>query len=68
MICGAFDQYNWHLNHVTRIIGGRTEGPVGALSLMILDDDPLFLADTHVHRFPSPKEVANIAEAAGQHV
>jgi malate dehydrogenase (oxaloacetate-decarboxylating)(NADP+) len=68
MICGTFGQYNWHLNHVTQILGGSTERAVGALSLMILDDGPLFLADTHVHRFPSPHEVAEIAKSAAQHI
>lgn len=68
MVCGAFGQYNWHLNHVTQILGSCTDRPVGALSLMILDEGPLFLADTHVHRFPSPIEVAEIAKAASQHI
>jgi malate dehydrogenase (oxaloacetate-decarboxylating)(NADP+) len=35
---------------------------------MILDDGPLFLADTHVHRHPSPREISEIAIAAARHV
>ncbi|MCC7254102.1 NADP-dependent malic enzyme [Hyphomicrobium sp.] len=68
MICGTFGQYGWHLNHVTQILAASGATPIGALSLMILDDGPLFLADTHVHRFPSPREIAGITIAAARHV
>jgi malate dehydrogenase (oxaloacetate-decarboxylating)(NADP+) len=68
MICGTFGQYNWHLNHVSQILSGPKLAPIGALSLMILDDGPLFLADTHVHRHPSSREIAEIAGAAARHV
>lgn len=68
MICGTFGQYNWHLNYVSQILADDLNAPVGALSLMILDDGPLFLADTHVHQSPSGAEVANIAKSAARHV
>ena len=68
MICGTFGQYHWHLNHVQQIFAASGLVPTGALSLMILEDGPLFLADTHVHRFPSPQELAGIVTAAARHV
>lgn len=68
MICGTFGQYSWHLNYVRQILAASGATPVGALSLMILDDGPLFLADTHVHGFPSPQEIAGITVAAARHV
>ena len=68
MICGTFGQYNWHLNHVTQIAACSGSTPIGALSLMILDNGPLFLADTHVHSFPSAREIAGITIAAARHV
>ena len=49
MICGTFGQYLWHLNYVTQVLGDKKLHPVGALSLMILEDGPLFVADTQVH-------------------
>jgi len=68
LVCGTFGEYNWHLNYVSQILAGDGNLPVGALSLLILDDGPLFLADTHVHKFPSAEEVAQIARAAARHV
>jgi malate dehydrogenase (oxaloacetate-decarboxylating)(NADP+) len=68
LICGTFGQYDWHLHHGNQILASKTRRPVGALSLIILEDGPLFLADTHVHRSPSPSELAEIAVAAARHV
>ncbi|MCU0909304.1 MAG: NADP-dependent malic enzyme [Rhodobacteraceae bacterium] len=68
LICGTFGQYLWHLNYVTQILGRGGLRPVGALSLMILDDGPLFIADTQVHPDPTPEEVAVAAMGAARHV
>ena len=70
MICGTFGQYLWHLNYVSQILGGGAEAlhPVGALSLMILEDGPLFVADTHVHAEPSADQIAETVIAAARHV
>jgi malate dehydrogenase (oxaloacetate-decarboxylating)(NADP+) len=53
MICGTFGQYLWHLNYVTQVLAGGGLRPVGALSLMIIEDGPLFIADTQVHPDPA---------------
>jgi malate dehydrogenase (oxaloacetate-decarboxylating)(NADP+) len=42
--------------------------PVGALSLMILEDGPLFIADTHVHAQPTPEQIAETVIATARHV
>ncbi len=70
LICGTFGQYLWHLNYVTQILGGGEEKlhPVGALSLMILEDGPLFIADTHVHYAPSSEQIAETIISAARHV
>ena len=39
-----------------------------ALSLMILEDGPLFIADTHVWSRPSPEQLAEVAVGAARHV
>ncbi|MDX1782387.1 MAG: phosphate acyltransferase, partial [Thalassovita sp.] len=67
-ICGTFGEYRWHLNYVTQILGDDTLSPHGALSLMILEDGPLFIADTQVHEEPSPENIARITEGAARHV
>ena len=68
LICGTFGEFRWHLNYISQILGRRGLHPVGALSLMILEDGPLFIADTHVHSTPTPEEIAEIATGAARHV
>jgi len=68
MICGTFGQYLWHLNYVQQIIGGADLHPIGALSLMILENGPLFIADTHVNPEPSARQIADSVIAAARHV
>ncbi len=68
MICGTFGQYLWHLNYVTQILATEELHPIGALSLMILEDGPLFIADTHVHPEPTPAQIAETAIGAARHV
>ena len=68
MICGTFGQYLWHLNYVTQVLGRRDLHPIGALSLMILEDGPLFIADTQVHPVPTPEQVAETVIAAARHI
>ncbi|MFK7876152.1 MAG: NADP-dependent malic enzyme [Paracoccaceae bacterium] len=68
LICGTFGEFRWHLNYVTQVLGRDGLHPVGALSMMILEDGPLFIADTHVHTTPTPREMMEIAQGAARHV
>ncbi len=68
MICGTFGEYRWHLNYVQQILSDGDLRPHGALSLMILEDGPLFIADTHVRQLPSPEELAESTIGAARHV
>jgi malate dehydrogenase (oxaloacetate-decarboxylating)(NADP+) len=68
LICGTFGQYLWHLNYVTQVLGSNELAPVGALSLLILEDGPLFIADTHVHPEPTPAQIADTVIAAARHI
>jgi malate dehydrogenase (oxaloacetate-decarboxylating)(NADP+) len=67
MICGTFGQYLWHLNYVRQILAREGRRPVGALSLMILEDGPLFIADTQVNPEPTPEQIAETAIGAARH-
>ena len=67
MICGAFGQYLWHLNYVRQVLARGGNHPQGALSLMILEDGPLFVADTQVNPVPSPEQIAASAVGAVRH-
>ncbi len=68
MICGMFGQYLWHLRYVTEVLATGGLHPVGALSLLILEDGPLFVADTHVHPEPTPEQIAEAVIGAARHV
>ena len=68
MICGTFGQYLWHLNYVEQVLGSDDLKPAGALSLMILEDGPLSIADTHIHAMPTPDQVAQTVISAARHV
>lgn len=68
LICGTFGQYLWHLNYVRQILGRDGLHPVGALSLMILEDGPLFITDTHVHPEPTAAEITASVLGAARHV
>ncbi|MEM5475305.1 NADP-dependent malic enzyme [Pacificibacter sp. AS14] len=68
LICGTFGQYLWHLNYLTQILGTKELHPIGALSLMILEDGPLFIADTHVHPEPTPQQIAETVIATARHI
>ena len=68
MICGTFGQYLWHLGYVRQVLARGGLQPVGALSMMILEDGPLFIADTHVHPEPTPQQIMQTVLGAARHV
>ena len=68
MICGTFGEFRWHLNYVDQILGHDDLSPQGALTLMILEDGPLFIADTHVFELPTSEQLAQITSGAARHV
>lgn len=68
LICGTFGEFRWHLNYVEQVLGRDGRRPHGALSLMILEDGPLFIADTQVHLHPTPEQIAEIVIGAARHV
>jgi len=67
LICGAQGQYLWHLGYVNKVLGRGGHAPQGALSLMILEDGPMFIADTQVNPVPSPDQIAAAAIGAARH-
>jgi malate dehydrogenase (oxaloacetate-decarboxylating)(NADP+) len=68
MICGTFGQFLWHLRYVSEVLGHGGLHPIGALSLIILEDGPLFIADTHVHAEPTPDQIVESVIGAARHV
>ncbi|KAJ03012.1 NADP-dependent malic enzyme [Sulfitobacter mediterraneus] len=68
LVCGTFGEFRWHMNYVEQVLGRDGLRPHGALSMMILEDGPLFIADTQVHLHPTPEQIAEIARGAARHV
>ncbi|MEP3637310.1 MAG: NADP-dependent malic enzyme [Paracoccaceae bacterium] len=68
LICGTFGEFSWHQRYINEVLGSAEHHPVGALSLIILEDGPLFVADTSVHLTPTPEQIAEIALGASRHV
>ncbi|MCL4139715.1 UNVERIFIED_CONTAM: hypothetical protein GTU68_065720 [Idotea baltica] len=68
LICGTFGETRWHLNYIDQVLGRDGRSAHGSLSLMILEDGPLFIADTQVHQHPTPEQLAEIAIGAARHV
>ena len=67
MICGTFGQYLWHLGYVRQILARDGLHPRAALSLMILEDGPLFIADTQINAVPTPEQIAETVIGAVRH-
>ncbi|MBO9454167.1 NADP-dependent malic enzyme [Paracoccus sp. R12_1] len=68
LICGTFGQYNWHLQYISQVLARGGLHPVGALSMIILEDGPLFIADTQCHNDPTPEEIMETVLGAARHV
>ncbi|RYH02276.1 NADP-dependent malic enzyme [Salipiger sp. IMCC34102] len=68
MICGTFGQFLWHKNYIEQVLGSGGLHPVAALSLMILENDSLFIADTQVHEEPTPAQIAETVTSAARHI
>ena len=67
MICGTFGQFGWHLNYISQVLARDGLTAHGALSLMIQEDGPLFIADTHVNAIPTPEQIATTICGAARH-
>ena len=68
LICGTFGEYRWHLKYVEQVLGAPDCIPHGALSMMILEDGPLFIADTHINTEPTPEQITLSVLGAARHV
>lgn len=68
LICGTFGQFSWHLQYIRQILARDGLQPVGALSMIIMEEGPLFVADTQCHNDPTPQQVAETVIGAARHV
>jgi malate dehydrogenase (oxaloacetate-decarboxylating)(NADP+) len=70
MICGTFGEYKWHLRYINDVLGSEDNlrTPLGALSLMLIESGPLFIADTQVFHDPTPVQVARNVVGMARHM
>jgi malate dehydrogenase (oxaloacetate-decarboxylating)(NADP+) len=69
LICGPIGRFQRHLHHIDQIIGKATGvKDYGTLSALILQQGPIFLADTYVTYDPSPEQLANLTMMAAEEV
>ncbi len=69
MICGSYGEYKWHLKYVEDIFGTCDDvEEASALSLLVLDSGPIFLADTYISENPTAKSIADLTARAAKKV
>ncbi len=69
MLCGANGIYNWHLRHVSDVIGLRPGArKASALSVLIMPTGTVFLCDTYVSPDPGVEEIVEMTMMAADHV
>jgi malate dehydrogenase (oxaloacetate-decarboxylating)(NADP+) len=69
MLCGVEGRFTSRLRYIKDIIGLKPGAEdFAALSLVITNKGPFFLADTHVRWNPTAAEIADMAIMANEHV
>ncbi|WP_426217724.1 NADP-dependent malic enzyme [Methylobacterium sp. NFXW15] len=69
LICGLEGRFETRLRIIRDVIGLQPGiKQLAAMSLIITNEGPYFLADTHVRPDPSSEEIAEIAQACANHV
>ncbi len=69
MICGTYGEYKWHLKYVEDILGICDDiQETSALSLLVLDSGPIFLADTYISEDPTAEDIVDLTIRVAQKV
>jgi malate dehydrogenase (oxaloacetate-decarboxylating)(NADP+) len=69
MICGTYGEYQWHARYLVDILGLQdgAQRPK-ALSLLVLDEGPLFMCDAFVEEDPDADDIAQLTQWAARKV
>ena len=69
MVCGTIGQYQRHFRHVMSVIGLKPGvRAAAALSVIVLQDRPLFVCDTYVSYDPGPSQIAEMTIMAAEQI
>jgi len=64
LICGKVGRFDFHLREIMQLLGPEKKDQlVSSSAVLLLDDGPLFLADTTMNIDPSAEQLATITEA-----
>ncbi|KCV21407.1 phosphate acetyl/butyryl transferase [Bordetella pertussis H934] len=66
LLCGVASKYDNQLKYVEEVIGRKPGQTYGALNVLMLPNQTLFVTDTHVNENPSADEIANITIQAAE--
>jgi len=62
LICGKVGRFDFHLREIMHLLGGKSSRTVTSTAILLMDDGPLFLADTALNVDPDAEALATIAE------
>ncbi|AGF49143.1 NADP-dependent malic enzyme [Candidatus Kinetoplastidibacterium galati] len=60
LLCGVTSKYDNQLKYISDVIGKKENQTFAALNVLMLPEQTLFIADTHVNENPTAQEIANI--------
>jgi malate dehydrogenase (oxaloacetate-decarboxylating)(NADP+) len=69
MICGTVGRFDRHLRHIIDIIGPQSaDQRISSMSVLILPQGPLFIADTHIGINPAAEQIVNTTLACVERI
>jgi malate dehydrogenase (oxaloacetate-decarboxylating)(NADP+) len=69
MICGTVGRFDVHLRHIIDIIGpASAERRISSMSVLILPQGPLFIADAHIGIQPTAEQIVNTTLACAARI
>jgi malate dehydrogenase (oxaloacetate-decarboxylating)(NADP+) len=69
MICGTVGRFDRHLRHIIEIIGAESaDRRISSMSVLILPQGPLFIADAHIGIEPSADQIVNTTLACAERI
>jgi malate dehydrogenase (oxaloacetate-decarboxylating)(NADP+) len=69
MLCGTIGRFDRHLRHIIDIIGQESpERRISSMSVLILPQGPLFIADTHIAIEPTAEQIVNTTLACAERI
>jgi malate dehydrogenase (oxaloacetate-decarboxylating)(NADP+) len=69
MICGTVGRFDHHLQHIIEIIGPKSEEQkISSMSVLIMPQGPLFIADAHIEIDPTVEQIVDTTLACAERI